>query len=547
MLKGKRAVGIFLVTVLAFGLIYIIARHKQQRQADAPPIKLVVGIVVDQMRADYLYRFASNYSERGFKRLLNEGANFRNLRYNYVPTKTGPGHASIYTGATPSIHGIVSNEWYVAARKEGLNCVEDPSVQGLGGAHHGKPSYSPKNLLATTVADELKLANPSSKTIGISFKNRGAILPVGHTADYAFWYDKKSGQFVTSTYYTDTLPQWLKSFNRRGYVTRSLGKKWSTKLPIDKYTNSGPDDAPFEMIYPEKKRSVFPYEITDPERFSETPYANILLTELAQEVIEKERLGQDHHTDFLTISYSATDAIGHLFGIRSKEIEDTYVWLDLQLAVFLEYLDRSVGKDNYLLFLTADHGAVDHPNFLRSKKIPGGNLFRKELQLHIDQNFSKQLEKHGTLVEKITSGQLYLSKKFKEVLYQNEALRQRFLRTVNDFQGIRKVYFAQELDRLCTREVGFVRNGHHFNRSGDVYFLYEPGWIPHREYGTTHGTHYVSDTHIPLLWYGSSIPKREIFKRHEITDIAPTLSALLHIPLPASSSGEILEEIFVEN
>lgn len=542
---SKKITVVFLATFTLFGLIFFIAKNKQQNDQELMNPKLVVGIVVDQMRADYLYRFSSNYTERGFKRLLREGLNFRNVKYNYIPTKTGPGHASIFTGTTPSVHGVVSNEWHIEESQKEVNCVEDPSVRGVGGKHKDQPSYSPKNLLATTVSDELKLVDPQSKTIGISFKNRGAILPVGHTADYAFWYDKTSGQFVSSTYYVDVLPQWLAAFNQRGYVQQSIGKEWVPKLSIKKYTHSRPDDSPFEKVYSDKKKSTFPYKISDPKRFSETPYANVLLTELAKEAIDKESLGQDEHTDFLSISYSATDAIGHLFGIRSKEVEDTYVWLDLQIAALLEALDRKVGKGNYLLFLTADHGAVDHPGFLAEQRIPSGSLSGAALYQHINQHFPKLLRKHRTLISHIGFNHIYLSKSFKQELLQNPLLARDVLRCIGRFKGIRKVFWAEELDRFCTREAQLVRHGYYPRRCGDIYVLFEPGWVPERAYGTLHGTHYPSDTHIPLLWYGVNIPKgKTVYKSYEITDIAPTLSTLLQIPLPAASSGKILEEAF---
>ena len=318
--------------------------------------KLVVGIVVDQMKMEYLYRFSDDFSSNGFKRLIQEGFTYHNMHYNFMPTYTAPGHATIYTGAVPAVHGIVGNEWFNKATGKELYCTDDEQVKTIGDGTEKEGMMSPRNLQSTTITDELKLAtNFKGKVIGISIKDRGAILPAGHFADWAFWYSK-TGAFISSTYYGEKLPDWVTQFNNEKNYFPYLEKGWSLLKPIETYNESLVDDNPYEgKLY--KKSPVFPYDLKEMYEANDagvlrvTPFGNDVLANLAKRAIEKENLGKDDITDFLAVSFSSTDYIGHTFGPRSIEIQDTYLRLDLTIADFLNYLDKEgfqygvAGKD----------------------------------------------------------------------------------------------------------------------------------------------------------------------------------------------------------
>lgn len=516
--------------------------------------KLVVGIVIDQMRAEYLYRFQNNYSEEGFKRLLKEGFNVKNTHYNYIPTATGPGHASIYTGTTPENHGIVNNDWYDRALKKMTYCAVDTTVTLVDSDKKQTHSFttgkrSPRNLKTTTITDELKLfSNGRSKIIGISLKDRGAIFPAGHLADVAYWYNIENGNFVSSTYYTKQLPEWLIAFNNTHRADSLLNLTWNTFLPIDKYINSGTDNATFEKVYEGRETPVLPYNLKKLRKdngnfklIAEVPYGNTLITQLAAEAIKKENLGQGKETDFLTISYSATDYVGHYFGIRSKEVEDTYVRMDREIALLLKTLDKEVGTNNYTLFLTADHGASDNPHFLKQSRLPGKFYSPKKIKEELNTYLSREFGE-SDYIAFIDKTQVYFNKMTtpKELIIKKAAS---FLKTI---KGVKAVFTPNVPERSLYKNniQNVINNSFYLENSGDILMHFHSGWMVERPYGTTHGTMYTSDTHVPLLWYGHNIPKGETVKKYVITQIAPTLSMLLNIPLPNSSNSSPIEELF---
>ncbi|HWY37175.1 MAG TPA: alkaline phosphatase family protein, partial [Bacteroidia bacterium] len=333
--------------------------------AQAQKPKLIVGIVVDQMRYDYLYRFSEKYGPGGFKRLLKGGFFCKNARYNYVPTFTGPGHASIYTGTTPAIHGIAANEWYDKKTKKDIYCAEDKNTKSVG-TESKAGLMSPVNLDASTIGDEMKVASLSkAKVIGVSLKDRSSIFPAGHAANGAYWFDGTTGSFISSAFYMNELPQWLIDFNEKKPAQKYLQSGWNTLLPVEKYTESLPDDNIFEKAPNKKEKPVFPYDFkaqlekNNFEIIRATPFGNTIVKELAMAAIEGEGLGKDNVCDMLCVSFSSTDYVGHSFGPKSVEVEDTYIRLDKDLEEFFVYLDTRIGKGNYTLFLTADHGASD--------------------------------------------------------------------------------------------------------------------------------------------------------------------------------------------
>lgn len=527
--------------------------HPRKHENNSP--KLVVGVVVDQMRYDYLTLFWDKYGDEGFKRLIAEGYNFKNNHYNYVPTFTAPGHASIYTGTTPKNHGIISNYWYDKFSGKSIYCVTDASVQSVG-TTSSAGKKSPRRMLTTTISDQNRLfTQRRGKTIGIALKDRSAILPAGHAANAAYWFHgEEEGRFVSSTYYMGKLPEWVENFNNSG-VAESYLKVWDTYLPIEKYIESGSDLNDFEQGFHGKPTATFPYDLAKLKKdnggftiLNSTPYGNDLTTDFALAALEGEHLGQDKNTDFLAISYSATDYVGHNFGVNSKEIEDTYIRLDLSLAKLLKALDEKVGKRNYTLFLTADHGAGHVPNYLKSQQIPAGYFHKNDLEQAL-KNFLGEEYALTDLIKNISNNQIFLDHKaLKNNNISSKELQQKLMGFLLEYPGIDKVFTRDMLNYAgYTEGMGWlVQKGFHQKRSGDLVYVFEPGYIEfyHSEKGTTHGSGYNYDTHVPLIFYGWGIKNGETEKYSAITDIAPTLSSLLGIAFPNGATGKVLDEVF---
>ena len=513
--------------------------------------KLVVGIVVDQMRQEYLLRFYDQFGEGGFKRLMNEGFMARNAHYNYIPTYTGPGHASVYTGTTPATHGIIANDWYSRDLKRTVYCAEDTTVAAVGGSE-GAGQISPENMLSTTITDQLKMSTQGqAKVIGISIKDRGSALPAGHRADGAYWYDGSTGEMMTSTFYMDELPEWVKQFNGQKLPAKYLSQTWSPLLPIEQYTASAADASDYEVGFADQE--VFPYDLGEINKnsnsfglLSTTPFGNTLVLDFAKAALDAEQMGQDEITDFLAVSFSSTDYIGHNFGAQSKELEDTYLRLDRELAEFFELLDEQVGENEYLVFLTADHAVVDVPKLLVDAKMPGGYLEISKIGNIINQGMQakygegKWIEYAGSQI--ILNHDL-IAEKGEDMRQMQQYVADRLL----DFRGIKETYTAANMrENEYTRgQRQLLQMGYNFQRSGDVLFVTEPGYLNSSRYqGTSHGTGYNYDTHVPMLFYGWNIKPGSNVKYQAITDIAPTVAMLLNIALPDGATGQPVEEVF---
>lgn len=511
--------------------------------------KLVVGVVVDQMRYDYITRFWDRFGEKGFKKLVSEGFNFRNHHFNYIPTYTGPGHASIYSGAAPETHGIISNNWFNKSKNKMVYCVEDEMVDPVGTTSEaGK--MSPHRLLTAGVADENRLhTQMKGKTIGVALKDRGAILPAGHTANAAYWFHgQDEGKWISSTFYLQQLPQWVKDFNASGKAA-SYMKNWETLYDINTYAESGSDINTFEGGFSGKKDVGFPYDLAKLQSqnggfdlIKSTPFGNSLTADFAMAAIDGEELGQDDTTDFLTVSFSATDYIGHNFGVNSKEIEDTYLRLDQDLGRLLEALDKKVGKGNYTLFLTADHGGVHVPAYLQSVNIPAGNFdfgrFSEDLKSWLNQ-------KYGTddLIANISNNQVFFNyEALEEEGILAEDLEKRIAQHVLQYDLVSEVFTRTQLMATSYTQSIAAAIDHGFNqkRSGDVMVVLDPQVISYSSTGSTHGTGLNYDTHAPLIFYGKGIKSGNTVERTEVIDIAPTVSALLGIPFPTGATGRPL-------
>ncbi|WP_127845323.1 alkaline phosphatase PafA [Psychroflexus aestuariivivens] len=515
--------------------------------------KLVVGIVVDQMRFDYLTKFQKHYSEDGFKRLKREGFEMKNFHFDYVPTYTGPGHASVFTGTSPMNHGIVANNWYDKFLKESVYCASDYSVTPLGlDKDNSDGKMSPHRMLTTSFADQNRLHTQfKGKTIGVSIKDRGAILPAGHTANAAYWfYGGDLGHFISSDFYMKALPKWVEKFNKSN-VAKNYLKTWDTYADIDSYIESGEDENNYEFGFKGKTKATFPYELkklSDENSgfniLKSTPYGNDLLLDFAKTAIEQETLGQDEYTDVLTLSFSSTDYVGHNFGVNSKEIQDTYIRLDQNIADLLTFLDEKVGKGEYTLFLTADHGAVHVPQFLKDQKIPAGYFEVEQMQNALNEHLINS-GLGNDLIEKIQNHQIFLN-------YDKFNSHQDFVNIQNEIKHFLLQY--EQIDRVFTRNmlentnysygVGeLIQRGFHQKRSGDIAYVLETSHITYPHKGSTHGSGNSYDTQAPMLFFGNGIEQGKSYKKYHIPDIAPTVSALLGIELPNGATGTVISEV----
>jgi predicted AlkP superfamily pyrophosphatase or phosphodiesterase len=513
--------------------------------------KLVVGIVIDQMKPEYLYRFQSDFSETGFKKLMKIGYTFHNTHYNYFPTFTAPGHATIYTGANPNAHGIIANEWYDKQLLRDFYCTEDESVSSIGLENALEGKMSPKNLLSTTVTDELKLTtNFKSKVIGISLKDRGAILPAGHFADWAFWYNK-NGSFISSTFYGEKLPDWVTSYNATKPYEKFLANGWNLLKPKEAYNESLTDNNPYEgKIF--KKAPFFPIDTkdmlatNDPGVIRTTPFGNDLILDFGKKAIENEQMGKDEVTDFLCLSFSSTDYIGHAVGTRAIETQDTYLRLDQNISDLIDYLDKEVGKNSYVLFITADHGGAENPTFLKDKKYAVESLSSKNIDALLSEASKKKFADDYFLQYSNQSVFINLEKAKQKGVDVNK-IKSLFTEVLLTQNFVRNVYSEEQIahGNVADETLEKIVKGYDPKRSGQLVVMYKPGFMDYGNTGTTHGSPYSYDTHVPLIFYGKGIKiGGESFDKKDVTQIAPTLSSLLRISFPNSSENHVLDEMF---
>ena len=506
--------------------------------------KLVVGIVVDQMRWDYLYRYQKRYTEGGFSRMLREGYTCENTALPYVPSVTAIGHTCIYTGSVPSIHGIAGNNFVKDGQK--VYCTDDKTVKPVGSTSDAG-LMSPRNIWTTTIGDEMRIAsNGRAKVVGVSLKDRASILPAGHNPNGAYWFDDATGRFITSTYYMDKLPQWVRAFNDKHLPEQYLSADWNTLYPKATYAESTADDTPYENGIREGVNPTLPLPLPALYRkygygiIRNTPFGNTLTLDLARAAIEGEQLGSDEETDLLAISCSCTDYIGHQTGTHAIETEDTYLRLDQALADFLAYLDQKIGRGNYLVFLTADHGAMNNARFLQDRRIPAGSWDSKAAARKLREALAKDYPQAADLIKTVMNYQVFLNV---------DAIRSARLdaskvkeRVVSLLQQDPDVLYACDMEKVATAsipdEVKYrIINGYNRERSGSVAIVLKPNHYDHGMKGTDHGTWNPYDTHIPLVFMGWGIKHGSTTRPTYMTDIAPTIAALLHVQAPNGNIG----------
>ncbi|WP_442590413.1 alkaline phosphatase PafA [Pedobacter sp. AW31-3R] len=512
--------------------------------------KLVVGLVVDQMRWDYLYRYYNRYVNGGLKRLVNEGFSAENTFIPYTPTYTACGHSSIYTGSVPAITGIIGNDWYDPKLKREMYCAEDTTVSTVG-SNTVAGLMSPRNMLTSTITDELRLAtNFQGKVIGISLKDRGSILPAGHAANAAYWYDGQTGDWITSTFYMKELPSWLQKYNKTKLADQYYDKNWNTLYPIETYTQSTADNKDYEGKVRGEQSPTFPHPLKlyakkNYDMIRSTPYGNTMTLDLAKLAIASENLGKDDITDFLAVSCSSTDYVGHQYGPNSVEAEDTFLRLDKDMEDFFNYLDKTVGKGNYLLFLSADHGAAHVPGFMQENRLPAGLFDSKTMVTDLNTYLESKFRIKKPVLMAVNNEIIYdkTNKDFAELDFSAlKSATVEFLRTVNgvvDAVDLSKIAGSTLPEPMKT----MITNGYFPKRSGDIYFNLEPNWFSGGKTGTTHGAWNPYDSHIPLVFMGWHVKPGKTNKTHHMTDIAATLAAMLRIQMPNGCIGEPITEL----
>jgi len=514
--------------------------------------KLIITMVVDQMRYDYIHRYWEKYGENGIRKLVGSGTFCKNASYDYLINETAVGHSTIATGALPSHHGVISSNWYNNLQDAVVYCVEDEKARTIGGSYESG-RYSPHHMLASTIGDEIHLAtNFRSKVIGIALDNNAAILSAGHSADYSFWYDDETGNWVSSSYYMDSLPRWVEKFNEKMIPEAYLTRKWETMLPIEEYSESGSDTSVFEMGL--EGRSVFPYDLdklSTPKRnqrdysvLKYTPFGNVLTRDFATAMVMNEELGQDEYTDYLAIGFSANEYIGKVFGSNSVEIQDAMIRLDLEIAHFLDVIDQYVGIHNTLVILTSDHGLAYSPAYLSSVNIPSGD-FNPFSSLSLLGSYLNAVYGKGDWVRYYYGQQIYLNHELIEtsgISYQE--IQEKCAQFLIQFEGVSNAVTSYTLQTSDFSEGIFhkMQNGYHQKRSGDVIINLAPGWIEKLNGGSYHSS-YLGDNHVPLIWYGWKIKRSTLTRPVKMIDIAPTISYFLDIARPNVSTGDIILEL----
>jgi predicted AlkP superfamily pyrophosphatase or phosphodiesterase len=497
----------------------------------APPRKkpkLLVLVAVDQFRYDYLTRFRAEY-KAGLARLLDNGAVFTNAHYEHFPTVTAIGHSTMLSGATPSISGIVGNEWFDRETGKQVTSVSDDgtTLTGVEGARRGA---SPKRLLVSTIADELKMVDNLSKAIGISSKDRSAILPLGRMADAAFWFDTTTGNFVSSTYYSQTFPSWADKFNKARTVDQWVGKTWS---PADAQA-AAPG---FLKLGATAEKGYY-------DNIDRSPFGNELLVLFAEAAIDAEKLGADDHTDVLTVSLSANDRVGHSLGPDAPEVRDISIQTDRLLGGFFEYLDRHVGAGNYIAVLTADHGVAPMPEVMGKRRMPGGRLPEGAVLNAIQTALTQKFGEGQWIVGKSGPAPYFNYDLIRQKKLSHEEVENAAAEAVRAVPHIYRVYTRSQLraGRVLTDLVDRrVANGFHHERGSDLFVVSEPYWLFEAR-GTSHGTPYNYDSHVPVILMGPGIKPGRYVNRAAVNDIAPTLATLLDVETPSGASGRVLSE-----
>lgn len=537
-------------------LLLILIIFSSATLADKP--KLILQITVDQLRGDMVSRFGQRFGEGGFRYLVENGTVYRDAWYSHANTMTAVGHATLATGGNTPQHGMAANDWYDRDLKRRVNAVEDPQSPIIGGKPGDPSGRSPRNLLSSTFSDELVLASGGrSRAFAVSTKDRGAIILAGRSGQ-AYWYSRNTGRYVTSTWYRDDYPEWVETWNGRRLADAYVGAAWELSADRDSYVFADEDDRLFE-----RSRGVlgntFPHRMADDtggSYYSDlryTPWADELILSFTEALIAAEEVGQRGATDYLSISFSGTDHVGHAFGPNSLEAEDHLLRLDRVLSRLLATVDAAVGLDNTLIVLASDHGVQAAPEALAEHGFEAGRLGSDDYVAPMNAALSEYFQTDEKLVAAFQKPGLYLDRDaLQRAGLPVDLVAARLAREIVQVDGFGRAFTSRQLQHGPLPDdplVRAVRAGFYPARSGDVYVLPDPGWYyGHSPDGdtATHGTPWAADRHVPLIFVRPGIEAREINRRVAPRDVAPTLSAVMGILPPSASVGRPLVEVLGE-
>lgn len=534
---------------MIFAVVAVYAQEATQPTVSKP--KLIVNIVISQMRYDYLERFADNFTNDGFRLLMDRGVDFRSARYNYMMTNTVAGLATISTGANPSAHGAISENWIDYTTNRKINIIEDPDYKGLD-CESGKGAYSARNLSAATLGDRMKEADSVSKIISIASNPVSAIVSGGPSAD-TYWLDEGWGRWISSTYYFDKLPLWVSEYNDTNYPDLLIGKEWIISLPVESYKNKDMtvlrtegDSKPFLQEYFNKVVKLFKREEKshDYAALNYTPSGNSIVANFVREAIVREELGKDEHTDLLNVCFDTPRYISERFGPRSMELEDMYYKLDVELGSLFSFITSQFKDEDVIIMLTSDHGSSD--TFKEDSRIPMGQFNPHQFKIIMNGFLSAQYEP-GEWVLEYNDRQLYFNR---EHIYNYglvlAEVQTRAAAFALQFRGVANAMTSTAMqDSYFGRGFGEkIQNSFYPKRSGDITINLMPGWIEEDDDKVSlSGSLYEYDVHVPLIFYGGAFASQKVDRDIDMTSVAPTLARVLQLTPPNASSGDILTEI----
>jgi predicted AlkP superfamily pyrophosphatase or phosphodiesterase len=538
-------------TIIIFLILVFVKLSGQGAYLPPDKPRLVVGIVVEELKFDQLEKFRDKLGESGIKKLINEGTYFKNASFEYMLTQSAPGHATISTGAEPSFHGITSDDWYVPLKNELINCTKDLAVNSVGGSFESG-LHSPVNLLVSTFSDELQMStNRKSKVFGIGLRESSAIFSAGHAANAAYWFDNTTGTWMSSTYYINSMPGWVNDFNAMKYSDTYLNSTWNLFKPANYYSDCLPDSNSYEAGF--NNINYFPYDLKkirskkDYSLLRETPFGNSLTANFAIKLMQSEKLGKDDVTDYLSVCFSATDYIGHRFGPSSVEMGDAILRLDDDIKNLLTFLNDSIGKRNVLVYFTASHGISEIPAVLEKNRIPSG-YFKQNQALQLLRSYLNAVYGEGNWVKGYSEKQVFLNRTLiEDARLSLDDVQKKVARFLVQFTGVEAAYpySAFEANDFGNGNLKRIINNFSPQRSGDVIVTLNPGWIEKdSESVTNHNSPYEYDSHVPLIWYGWTVNRLTVTRKVNMTDIAATLSTLCKISYPNACTGEPMFELF---
>ncbi|MDM8158882.1 alkaline phosphatase family protein [Labilibaculum sp. K2S] len=534
--------GTLLFALLVFTIQFSIAQNTRKIPSEKP--KLVVGIVVDHLRADYFFRYSNLLGDGGFKRLMNQGTYCKNAKFSYLYSQTGPDHASIFTGTPPAFHGIISNGWYNRLSGE-LELAKEDSETKLVGIESEEKGSSPKKMLASTLGDEIKLFNSRSRVVGVALNCESALFSAGHAADGAYWMDDLSGKFITSSYYQDTLYNWVKEFNEKKFADFYLNRVWT---PFNEGNAPSVSD---KLLGKVGLNNQFFYDLNKEKRehgykaIKTTPFGNMLVKDFAISAIINENLGKDDDADFLSVTFSCLDEKHRDLSPFAPEMIDNFIRLDQELEHFLSFLDEQIGLENVLVFVTADQSANYTPENLSEQNIPNG-YFSTYNAIALLKSYFNILYGNGEWVLGYDSQQVYLNHQLIEDSKLSIIdLQIKAAEFLIQFSGVATTTTANSLVKSNYTHGILQKVQRSFNqkRSGDVMLTLEQGWMHKIKDERDEIAQYSYTNQVPLFWYGWKIKRSVISRSVYIEDIVPTISSFLNISIPSGCDGNPIEEL----